>query len=221
MKSLLNQAVIRADPPAGKRSDPPDEKQHIIPTVPPEINVLLRAQRIQQRDGHFWRDTPAAFDAALQELIQLVKPQKTNTYTVPRLANQVFRFSWFPISCRTKRLPCLFLQEVSDKHGVKEDGTPVTLESEFRNGHAPLTRNRFKTSICTFGVGSGTRSSPVILARLLSNGTTSMALFDGGRRGSAPTPFRPCRSFRWPRSPTLHDTSGAKGDHCEVCTSMP
>ena len=30
---LLNQAVIHADPPAGKRSDPPDEEQHIISTL--------------------------------------------------------------------------------------------------------------------------------------------------------------------------------------------
>jgi len=74
------------------------------PLFPLGSMYSLTTQGIQQRDGHFWKDTPAAFDAALQELIQLVEPQKT-------------------------RLPCLFLQEVSDKHGIKEDGTPVTLDT--------------------------------------------------------------------------------------------
>ena len=168
LKSLLNQAVIHADPPAGKRSDPPDEKQHVISIVPPGINVLLDDSKNSTTRWSSLEKTPqrpleahlATFDATLQELIQLIEPQKTNTYTVPRLPNRVLRFSWFSIPCRTKIcLVSSYKKFLISTVSRKTTRRSLLTQSESRNGHAPLTRNRSKTSICTFGVGGRAQSS--------------------------------------------------------------
>jgi len=144
---LLNQAVIHADPPAGKRSDPPDEEQHIISTLTDLFfrrlfplgstyslttfsgskNSTTRWSSLEGHSSGLWRPHLATLIPSYRSSFSSSSPRRRTPTPFPpilRLANQVVQFSWFSIPCGTERLLSLqsVLQEVSNKHGRRHAG---------------------------------------------------------------------------------------------------